>query len=34
LIATGFDKIPYLYKKENGKWKESKILDDGHKKVR
>ena len=20
LIATGFDKIPYLYKLENGKW--------------
>ena len=34
LIATGFDKIPYLYKKQNGKWVESKILDDGHKKVR
>ena len=34
LIATGFDKIPYLYKKQDGKWVESKILDDGHKKVR
>lgn len=20
LIATGFDKVPYLYKKQNGKW--------------
>ena len=34
LIATGFDKIPYLYKIENGKWVQSKILDQGHNKVR
>jgi hypothetical protein len=34
LIATGFDKVPYLYKLENGKWVQSKILDQGHKKVR
>lgn len=34
LIASGFDKIPYMYKKEGGAWKMSKMLDQGITKVR
>jgi actin related protein 2/3 complex subunit 1A/1B len=29
LIATGFDKVPILYKNEGGSWKNIKTLDDG-----
>ena len=34
VIGTGFDKIPYLFKKEGSDWKCIKTLDDGTKKFR
>ena len=34
LIACGFDRVPYVYKKEGDSWKLSKNLDEGFTKVR
>ena len=33
-IATGFDKVPYLYKKQADKWTVGKVLDNGITKFR
>ena len=27
VVATGFDKVPYLYTKQGSEWKETKVLD-------
>jgi len=29
LVATGFDKVPYIYKKQGATWQQSSCLDDG-----
>lgn len=29
LVATGYDKVPYLYVKKGGKWEMSQVLDKG-----
>ena len=29
LVACGYDKVPYLFKKVSGGWQFVKILDDG-----
>lgn len=34
MVGCGFDKVPYLYSKSGGDWKEVKVLDEGHTKVR
>ena len=34
LVACGYDKVPYVYEKSGGEWKETKCLDDGIKKER
>lgn len=34
MVAGGFDKVPIVYKKTGGDWKESKIMDDGVNKER
>ena len=34
VVATGYDKIPYAYKKEKDGWKMLKILDEGIKTTR
>jgi len=34
LIATGYDKVPYLYKKTGNNWAMVQILDQGIKNVR
>jgi hypothetical protein len=34
LVACGYDKVPYLYKKKGSEWAMEKILDDGTKRVR
>ena len=34
MIGTGFDKVPYLFKKDGGSWKQTAMLDDGMSKVR
>lgn len=34
LVASGFDKVPILFKKEGNDWKQTKILDAGVSKIR
>lgn len=34
LVATGFDKVPFIYKKEGTDWKVTAMLDDGINKKR
>ena len=34
MVASGFDKIPYIYKNDGTQWKQTAILDDGINRVR
>ena len=34
LVACGYDKVPYIYKKEGSEWKMAKVMDDGTKRQR
>ena len=34
LVASGFDKVPYIYKLEGTQWKQTACLDDGINKAR
>jgi len=29
VVATGFDKVPYMYENKGGKWEMSQVLDKG-----
>lgn len=34
IVAGGYDKVPIVYKKQGGTWKETKVLDNGINEVR